>query len=111
MSSEIAWFVELAVRPGRGQAFRALSREMTAVAAAEEGTLVYERLTSGDGARALYVYERYASSAAAVTHLIGFNARFAGLVWRERFLVLGTPSAELRKPLAAYRPRFLERLT
>ena len=65
MNDEIAWQVELAVKPSELDNFRALTRDMVAFAKTEPGVLVYERFGSEDGAT-VYVYERFADSASTL---------------------------------------------
>src|SRR5688500_11416826 len=105
MTHEVAWQVELAVKPGKLEDFRALTRDMMASTRAEPGVLIYERFVSGDG-KVVHVYERYADSSAAVSHLLAFgktySARFSDLVERQRFTVFGAPSAELKAILDAF---------
>ena len=99
MGEQVAWHVELAVKPGALEALRALTGEMVEATRGEPGVLRYERFLSADG-MVVHVYERYVNAAAAVAHLRTFERqfsdRFVGLVDRTRFTVYGTPSAELR---------------
>jgi quinol monooxygenase YgiN len=105
MSTEISWHVELAVKPGKLEDFRTLTREMVEATRSEPGTLIYERFVSEDGT-VVYGYERYVDSAAAVAHLVAFGTtyrdRFMATVERKRFTVFGVPSAELRGLLDAF---------
>lgn len=98
----VSWHVELAVKPGELDNFRALTAEMLHFASREAGVVVYERFVSPDGS-AVHVYERWADSPSALAHLQAFGerfgARFASLVERQRFTVYGTPSAELKRML------------
>ena len=57
MTTEIAWHVELAVKPGQLEAFQALTREMVEATRDEPGALIYERFVSVDGT-VVYGYER-----------------------------------------------------
>jgi quinol monooxygenase YgiN len=102
MHEPISWQVELAVKPGELEHFRRLTAAMIEATRQESGVLVYERFVSEDGT-VVYVYERYANSAAAVAHLRAFiqqfGSRFSNLVERRHFTVFGTPSAELKKIL------------
>ncbi len=99
MGNEISWQVDLAVKSGELDNYRALTREMVEFTKGEPGTLIYEYFISKDG-RFIYVYERYADTAAAVAHLLDAGKRFGSrsvqLVEIRRFLVFGMPSAELR---------------
>jgi len=105
MDEQVAWHVELAVKPGALEDFRTLTGEMVEATLGEPGVLSYERFVSADG-KVVHVYERYADSAAAVVHLRTFRRtfgdRFAALVDRTRFTVYGTPSAELRGMLDGF---------
>lgn len=99
--------------PERLDEFCALTASMIAAAAGEEGVLIYERFLDAD-ARIVYAIERYKDSRAAVAHLQAFRKNFAtifgNLAERRRFLVFGTPSAELRALLADYGATFLNRM-
>jgi quinol monooxygenase YgiN len=110
MTTEISWFVELSVGPGQLASFEKLTGEMVAAARTEPGTRAYQRFISSDGS-VVVVYERYADSNAAAAHLRNFAAAFgdsyARLAKRMRFMVLGTPSEELRELLDAYGARYL----
>src|SRR5262245_50931665 len=111
MGNKISWQVDLAVKAGEFDIYRALTREMVEVAKSEPGTLIYEYFISDDDQR-IYVYERYADSAAAVAHLLAAGARFGGrsgqMIEIRRFIVFGTPSAELRAILDRLGATYLE---
>ena len=98
----ISWRVELEVKPGELDNFRALTNEMVESTRDEPGILIYERFLSEDG-KVVHLYERYADSSAAVAHLLAFKKRFAqrfvSMVERKSFTVFGTPSEELREML------------
>jgi quinol monooxygenase YgiN len=102
MTHEIAWHVELAVRPGQLESFRELTVEMVDFATNEPGVLAYERFVSADGGT-VHVYERYENAAAAIAHLRNFASQFAGrfsaLADRKRFTVFGVPNPELEAML------------
>jgi quinol monooxygenase YgiN len=110
VGDQVAWQVELAVKPGALESFRALTSEMVEDTRSEPGVLSYERFVSVDGT-IVHVYERYADSDVAVAHLRRFGRtfgrRFVGLVDRTRFTVYGTPSAELRKMLNEFGATYL----
>ncbi len=71
----------------------------------EPNVLIYERFVSADGSF-VHVHERYTDSAAAVAHLRTFgrvfSRRFSSLVDRTRFIVYGTPTAELWEILEGF---------
>jgi quinol monooxygenase YgiN len=110
MTDEVSWHVELAVKPGRLESFRALTGEMVEFTRRESGVLGYQRFVSDDG-EFVHVYERYADSAAALAHLRGFATnfgdRFLVLVERRRFTVFGRPSDELRRFLDQFGATYL----
>ena len=99
MHDEISWHVELAIRPEQFDQFRSLTNEMIESTKLEHGVLVYERFFDEESSK-IIVYERYANSQAAISHLRIFREKFeeafAHLVKRECFLVFGAPSDELR---------------
>ena len=71
MGEQVAWHVELAVKPGALEALRALTGKMVEATRGEPGVLSYERFLSADG-MVVHVYERYADAAAcggALTHV------------------------------------------
>jgi quinol monooxygenase YgiN len=109
MTTEIAWYVELAVKPGQLANFEKLTGEMVSATHAETGVLAYQRFISNDNC-VVIVYERYANSEAAAAHLrkfaVEFGERYARVVDRTSFVVLGNPSAELRGLLDAYAARY-----
>ena len=61
MGDEIAWVVELAVRPGQLDNFRALTGQMVESTRPEPGALSYQRFVSEDG-RTVHLSGRYADS-------------------------------------------------
>ena len=105
MYNEISWQVELAVRPGELDNFRAITSEMVEYTKRESGVLIYERFMSDDG-KVVYVYERYADSPSAISHLKAFRAifgkRFVDMVERKRFTVFGIPSDDLKEILDGF---------
>jgi quinol monooxygenase YgiN len=105
MDGEICWHVELLVKPGQLESFRALTGEMVEAARREPGVLSYQRFVSADG-KTVHVFERYADSAAALTHLQVFAEKFAkrfqNLAERKSFVVFGNPTAELMATLDGY---------
>lgn len=104
MSDTISWMLELNIKPGELDNMKALMKEMVeATRANEPGALNYEWFISEDE-KTCHIYERYANSAAVMTHLGNFGRNFA-----KRFVavfeptsqvVYGNPNDELRKVLA-----------
>ncbi len=113
MSDEVSWQVELKLKPGYGEPFEGLTKQMVDVARGEAGTVIYERFISDDG-ETIWVYERYANSSSAVAHLRNFanqfGERFNSMVARKRFTVFGSTSDELRGVLDEFDAKYLTRL-
>lgn len=105
MDGEICWHVELAIKPGQLESFRALTGAMVEAARREFGVLSYQRFVSEDG-KTVHVFERYVDSAAALAHLKAFAkqfaARFQKLVERKYFIVFGDPTTELKAELDGF---------
>ncbi len=105
MTQQIAWCVELRVRPGKLAQFLALTEAMVEATRTEHGVLSYQRFIADDD-NCVHVYERYADSAAATAHLRRFAEKFGeaygALVERTRFTVYGAPDGALRERLDRY---------
>jgi hypothetical protein len=72
-----------------------------------------DKARSEDGGK-VFIYERYANSEAAISHLRSFREQFGEafgrLVKRECFLVFGTPSDELKRIISGFDATFLIRI-
>jgi len=103
MSDNVHWVVEVGIKDGQLDAFKALANELSGETRHEDGTLAYEWYLSDDGGTC-HIYERYADSAAAMVHLGNFGAKFAerfmAIAEPTRFVVYGDASDELRAGLA-----------
>jgi quinol monooxygenase YgiN len=113
MNGHVAWVLELAVKPGALDNFKALIGEMIESTRAEPGTLMYEWSIDEDGG-VIHGYERFADSGAAVAHLSAFGEKFAqrflAAVDPTRLSVCGTPGEEAKGALAAFGPAYLSPL-
>jgi quinol monooxygenase YgiN len=111
MGDQISWWVELAVKSGQLDNFEALTGEMVETARRERGVLSYRRFVSEDR-KCVFLYERYADSAAALAHLRHFERNFAKrfleIVDRTRFTVLGNPHDELKALLDRFGAVYLK---
>jgi quinol monooxygenase YgiN len=112
MTDQIAWCVELAVKPSCLDTFKELTAEMVASTRDEPGVLSYQRFVTNDD-KIVHAYERYANSDAALAHLQKFqekfSRRFSSMVGRMKFTVYGTPSAELKRVLDGFGAIYLAR--
>ena len=110
MGDRVSWVLEVAVKPGQLDAFRALMQEMVEATRAEPGALGYEWFVSEDGG-VVHLNERYAGSAAALAHLATFGEKFAGRflasVDPTRLTVMGSPSDEVQVALSGFGPTYL----
>jgi len=112
MSDQVYWHLQLAVKDGQLEDFRALMKDMVgATQANEPGALNYEWSIGDDGAT-VHIYERYADSAATMTHLASFGANFAdrfmACVDVTGFNVYGAPDDEVRGALAPFGAVFMD---
>ena len=114
MSDNVHWLLELAIKEGQLDAFKALMQEMVeATQTNEPDTLNYEWFISEDG-KTCHLYERYADSAATMTHLGSFGQKFAerflAAVEPTRFVVYGNPNDEVRQALSGFGAVHMEQI-
>ncbi len=106
MSETVQWVLEVAIKQGELDNFKALMNEMVeATQANEPNTTMYEWFISDDD-QTCHTCERYADSAATMTHLASFGENFAerllAAVAPTRLVVYGNPSAQVREALAGF---------
>lgn len=112
MENQVYWVLELELQTGQENAFHSLMEEMVAATQANEAnTLNYEWSTSADG-KLCHIFERYADSAAAITHLETFGEkyakRFLEVLKPIRFVVYGAPNQALKDVLAGLNPTYMQ---
>ncbi len=111
MSGAVSWMLEVAVKPGELENFRALMSEMVDTTRREEGTLAYDWSISDDGSEC-HIYERYADSDAVMIHLASFGKNFAdrflAAVDPTRLVVYGGPNEAVKEGLSGFAPVYLE---
>jgi quinol monooxygenase YgiN len=105
MVGQVSWILELAVKDGQLDTFKALMEEMVEGTSPEPQTLNYEWHISADGS-AVHIYEKYADSDAMVSHVSGFMEKWVGRFMESvdvtRFVVYGDPSAAARELLDGF---------
>jgi quinol monooxygenase YgiN len=110
MSDQVSWVLELAVKAGELDNFKAVVGEMIESTQAEQGTLMYEWSIDGEGS-VVHGYERFVDSHAAVAHLAAFGEKFAqrffAAVDPTRLTVYGTPDDEAKEALSALGPDYM----
>jgi quinol monooxygenase YgiN len=112
MSNQISWHLEVEILPGKLDDFRAVARDLIAGAETEPGTFDYEYHLSPDDGTA-HIIERYADSAAMLTHVQGFGKfaeRFLASCKPARFSVYGDLSDEAKAHLADLHPVYYSTL-
>ena len=110
MSDNVSWIFELTIKPGEFDNFKGLMKDMVAAAHNEPDTLSYEWFISEDN-KSCHLYERYADSAALMTHLGMFGEKFMGrfmaIVEPTRFVVYGNASQEVKEALGGFGAVFM----
>ncbi len=106
MSDNVHWLLDLNIKDGKLDDFKAVMNEMIeATRANEPGTLIYEWFISEDG-KSCHIYERYVDSAATMIHLGSFGEKFAerflAALEPTRFMVYGNPNDEVRAALEGF---------
>jgi quinol monooxygenase YgiN len=91
--------------------YKPLIQKLVAATEKEPGTLEYEYAV-GDDQKTVDIFERYADSKAAASHVTetfgpNFSKEFLALFKPTRFVVYGTPSADLKKVLADFHPIYM----
>ena len=114
MSNTVSWLLEVAIKDGQLDNLKVLVTEMSdATKSGEPGALNYEWFVDADGKNG-QIYERYADSAAAMTHLSNFGEKFAerflAVLEPTRFVVYGNPNDDVRAALEPFGPVYMERI-
>jgi len=104
MSDNVYWLLEVVIKPGEFDNFKALMKKMVqSTQANEPNTLNYEWAITEDS-QSCHLYERYVDSAAAMTHLGAFGEKFAerfmAAVEVTRLVVYGKPNNEVKQALS-----------
>lgn len=110
MSTIVSWNLQVSIRDGRFDEFKALMQEMVDSTRTESGTLAYEWFLSEDS-KSCHLYERYSDSDAVMTHLHNFGSNFADrfveYVEPKSMMVYGEPSDAVRAALESFGAEFL----
>ncbi len=113
MSDVVSWMVELSIKSGQLDNFKAFVEEQVQSTRNEPNTLAYEWFLGADNS-SCHIYERYADSAAAMTHLgtLGekFAERFMPMVDVKQFTVYGAPNDEVKGVLSGFGATFMGQL-
>ncbi len=113
MSDVVSWMVEVSIKPGQLDNFKAIVEELVQSTRNEPNTLAYEWFLGEDNS-SCHIYERYADSAATMTHLGTFGEKFAerfmSAVDLTRFTVYGAPNDEVKGVLGGFGATFMGQL-
>jgi quinol monooxygenase YgiN len=110
MSENIYWVIELAVTPGRFEDLKTLVAELHEANRNKDGFLTYAVAISDDR-QVCHFYERFQDSAAIINHTQSFgpkfSERFFEILKPTRFVIYGTPSAEVKDAVAGFNPVYM----
>lgn len=114
MSDAIFWMLELSIKEGEVDTLKEMIEIMSdATQENEPGALNYEWYISADE-KSCHIFERYADSAAMLTHLNNFGKNFAkdfmSILTPTKFTVYGHPTEQLQKALRSMNPVFFDHL-
>lgn len=110
-SEEVYWVVTFSIPKGQMDNFKKIVAPLVADTMKEPGALEYE-YTASDDQSTVDIIERYSNSAAVVAHVTQtfgpkYSKPFLEIAKPERFVVYGTPDAEVRKTLEGFHPVYL----
>ena len=113
MSENVYWLIELAVSPGRFEDLKILVAALLASNREKIGFLTYG-VSISDDRQVCHIYERFQDSAAIMNHRqsIGpkYADRFFEILKPTRFVIYGTPSAEVKDAVAPFNPVYMTTL-
>ena len=105
MSDVASWVVDVSIKSGQLENFKALVKELVQSTRTEPNTLAYEWFLSEDNS-ACHIYELYADSAATMAHPGTFGEKFAerliGTVDIKSFTVYVAPRDEVKGVLGGF---------
>ena len=110
MSENVYWVIELAVTPGRFEDLKTLVAELEEANRNKVGFLTWAMAISDDR-QVFHIYERFEDSAAIMNHMQSFGPkffeRFFEILKPTRFVIYGTPSAEVKDAVAPFNPVYM----
>ena len=110
MSENVYWVIELAVNPGRFEDLKTLVAELLEANREKVGFLTYG-VSISDDRQVCHIYERFEDSAAIMNHMQSFGPKFATRFFEilkpTRFVIYGTPSAEVKEAVAEFKPIYM----
>ena len=110
MNKNVYWVIELAVNPGRFEDLKTLVAELLEANRDKGGFLTYGVAISDDR-QVCHIYERFEDSAAIINHMQSFgpkfSERFFEILKPTRFVIYGTPSAEVKDAVAPFNPVYM----
>ena len=111
MSENVYWVLEFAVDPGRFEELKTLMAELVEATRKNEAGMLDNHWAISDDRQVCHIYERFQDSAAVMTHLQwfgpNFGERFMKILKPTRFVIYGTPSAEVKDAVAGFNPVYM----
>ena len=110
MSETVYWVIELAVSPGRFEDLKTLVTELLEANQNKEGFLTYG-VSISDDRQVCHIYERFEDSTSIMNHMQSFGPKFSERFFQilkpTRFVIYGTPSAEVKDAVAPFNPVYM----
>ena len=110
MNENVYWVIELAVNLDRFEDLKTLVAELLEANRTKEGFLTYG-VSISDDRQVCHIYERFQDSAAIMNHMQSFGPkysdRFFAILKPTRFVIYGTPSAEVKDAVAPFNPVYM----
>ena len=114
MSDVVSWLVEVSIKSGQLDSFKALVDELVESTRNEPDTLAYEWFLSDDNS-SCHIYERYTDSAATLAHVGTFTEkfieRFMSMVDIKQLTVYGAANDEVKDALSGFGATFMGQLS
>ena len=111
MSENVYWVIEFAVNPGRFEELKTLNADLVEATRKNEVGMLDNHWAISNDRQVCHIYERFQDSAAVIAHLQwfgpNFGERFMNLLKPTRWVIYGTPSAEVKDTVAAFNPVYM----
>jgi len=108
-SEQVYWVLTVSV--DELDKFKPIVQQLVTATQKEPGALEYEYTVGSDG-KTIDIFERYADSKAAISHLVdnfvpNYSKEFLALAKPTRFVIYGSPTDEFKKTVADFKPIYM----
>lgn len=108
-SEQVYWVLTVSV--DEMDKFKPIIQQLVTATEKEPGALEYE-YTVGDDGKTVDIFERYADSKAAISHLTdnfvpNFSKEFLALAKPTRFVIYGAPTDDFKKVVTDFKPIYM----